>query len=179
MDIYEVMKTRRSVRSYLPDPVPKEKLNKILQAAQMAPSGGNKQPWKFIIIQDEQKKKGLIPFVHGVNDHNKDIARQAPIVVVACGQKLGINRAGYMGDLSMLVDVSIATTHLMLAARAEGLGTCWLGGFDNAKIKDYLSIPPDYQIVALLTLGFPKKQEFTETSNRKKLSEIVCYDEFK
>lgn len=179
MDVYEVMKTRRSVRSYLPHPIPQEKLDKILQAARMAPSGGNKQPWKFIIIQDEEKKRGLIPFVHGVNDHNKDIVRQVPVVVAACGKKLEINRAGYMGDLSVLVDVSIASTHLMLAARQEGLGTCWLGGFDNVKIKDYLGVPEDYQIVALLTLGFPKKQGFVEVGSRKELYEIVCYDEFK
>lgn len=173
MDLYQVIKTRRSIRSYRPDPVPEEKLNRVLEAARLAPSGNNRQPWKFILVRDEKIKRGLVPLVH----HQSFVA-QAPLVVVACGENIHYSRGGYMGDFSMLVDVSIAVDHLTLAARAEGLGTCWIGSFDNSRIKQYLGIPHDFQVVALTPIGFPEGEVFIESTNRKGLSEIICYERF-
>jgi len=71
------------------------------------------------------------------------------VLVVACGYNIHYNRGGYMGDLSMLVDVTIAFTHLVLAARAEGLGTCWIGSFDNESVKKLLGIPKDVNVTAI------------------------------
>ncbi len=174
MDFYEVIKTRRSVRSYKPDPVSEEVLMRVLDAARIAPSGSNRQPWKFIIVRDEALKRKIAQHC----SHQYFIA-EAPIVIVACGRNIHYNRGGYMGDLSMLVDVSIAFTHLILAARAEGLGTCWIGAFDNEKLKKLLEIPDDVNIVAITPLGYPAKEKaFTPYTSRKKLDEIICYEKY-
>jgi len=83
-----------------------------------------------------------------------------------------------MGDMSMLVDISIAFTHLIIAARAEGLGTCWIGAFDNEEIKELLDIPEGVNVVAVTPLGYPKDDGFAEPGPRKSLNEIVSLDKF-
>lgn len=173
MDFYQVIKTRRSIRSYRPDPIPEEKLKRVLEAARLAPSGNNRQPWKFILIGDQNIKRRLVPLVH-----YQSFVAEAPLVVVTCGKNIHYNRGDYMSDLSMLVDVSIAVDHFTLAARAEGLGTCWIGSFDNCRIKQYLGVPHDFEVVALIPIGFPKGEVFIESTNRKDLSQIVCYERF-
>ncbi len=173
MDFYEVVRTRRSIRSYKPDPIPEETLMRILDAARIAPSGSNRQPWKFIIVKDETLKKRLAAACH-----NQTFIAEAPVVIVACGYNIHWNRGGYMGDLSMLVDVSIAFTHLILAARAEGLGTCWIGAFDNEEVKKILGVPENVNVVAITPLGYPKDEGFSEHGSRKALSEILSIDRF-
>lgn len=173
MDFYEVIRTRRSIRSYKPDPIPNDVLMRILEAARIAPSGSNRQPWKFILVKNEELKKKLAAACH-----NQMFIAEAPVVVVACGYNIHWNRGEYMGDLSMLVDVSIAFTHLILAARAEGLGTCWIGSFSNDKVKKLLGIPEDVNVVAITPLGYPKDESFGEPGPRKPLSEIISIDKF-
>ena len=109
---------------------------------------------------------------------NQEFVGEAPIVVVACGHDIGYNRGGYMGEMSFLVDVSIAFTQLILAARAEGLGTCWIGSFDNDRIKGLLSIPDDQDVVAISPLGYPDGEWFRETDRRKPLSEITSLNRY-
>jgi nitroreductase len=99
-------------------------------------------------------------------------------MVVACGQDIHINRGGYKGKLSMLVDVAISFDHLILAARAGGLDTCWIGSFDNSGIKQFLKISEEFQVVALTPFGYPKTDPFIETNNRLPLSQIVCQEEW-
>ena len=173
MDFYEVIRTRRSIRSYKPDPVPDEVLMRVLEAARIAPSGSNRQPWKFIIVKDENLRRRVAQACH-----NQMFIAEAPIVIVACGYNIRWNRGGYMGDLSMLIDVSIAFTHLILAARAEGLGTCWIGAFDNEEVKNLLNIPKEVNVVAITPLGYPKDEEFREPRPRKPISEIISIDKF-
>lgn len=110
--------------------------------------------------------------------NNQEFVADAPSIVVACGQKLSINRGGYMGEMSMLLDVSIAFTHLILAARAEGLGTCWIGAFKNDEIKKLLEVPDEYEVVAATPLGYPSWNIFIEPENRKNLDEIVSLNKF-
>ena len=173
MDFYEVIRTRRSIRSYKPDPVPDEVLMRVLEAARISPSGSNRQPWKFIIVKDENLRRRVAQACH-----NQMFIAEAPIVIVACGYNIHWNRGGYMGDLSMLIDVSIAFTHLILAARAEGLGTCWIGAFDNEEVKNLLNIPKEVNVVAITPLGYPKDEEFREPGPRKPISEIISIDKF-
>lgn len=173
MEFYEVLKTRRSVRSYSSDPIPEEKLRNVLEAARIAPSGGNRQPWKFIVMRDEKLKRKVAEACN-----NQMFISEAPVVIVACGRDIGHNRGGYMGSLSMVMDVSIAVTHIILAARAEGLGTCWIGAFNNEKVKEVLDIPQQYDVVAVTPLGYPKGKAFRESKRRKSLEEIVCYEKF-
>jgi len=173
LDFYEVIRTRRSVRSFKKESIPEEVLNRILDAARVAPSGGNRQPWKFILVKDDTLKQKLV----SVCNNQKFIAN-APIIVVACGQRLPVNRGGYMGEMSILLDVSIAFTHLILAARAEGLGTCWIGAFDNNEIKKLLEVPEGYEVVAATPLGYPSEDVFIGPRNRKNLDEIVSLNKF-
>jgi len=174
MDFYDVVRTRRSIRSYKPDPVPEEVLDRVLEAVRVAPSGSNRQPWRFIIVRDEAVKKRLV----SACDNQRFIA-QAPVVIVACGFNINYDRGEYMGDMSMLVDVAIAFTHLVLAARNEGLGTCWVGAFNNEEVKKVLGIPGDVNVVAVTPLGYPKDENaFTEPGDRKPLNEITSTDKF-
>jgi len=175
MEFFDVVRTRRSVRSYKPDMVPEEALNRVLEAVRVAPSGSNRQPWHFIIVKDETVKQRLVPACGG-----QRWLAEAPVVVVACGKVFDYNRGGYMGEYSMLVDVSIAMTHLILAARNEGLGTCWIGMFDNDEVKRILCVPEGWNVVGLTPLGYPKAGEkaFTEPGPRNHLSEIVSTDRF-
>jgi len=173
MEFYEVVKTRRSIRTYKPDPVPEEALGRVLEAVRVAPSGSNRQPWKFVIVKDEALRKRLVKACG-----NQGFVAEAPVTVVACGYGINYNRGGYMGEMSMLIDVSIAMTHLILAARAEGLGTCWLGLFDNEEVKEILDIPDEVNVVAVTPLGYPKGGGFKEPGQRKTLEEITSKDTF-
>lgn len=172
MDFHDVITTRRSVRAYRADPIPEDLLNRVLDAARIAPSGNNRQPWKFVLVRDPALKGQLVALAHG-----QAFIAEAPIIVVACGRNIHYNRGSYMGDLSMIVDVAIAVDHLTLAARAEGLGTCWIGSFSNTSIKKLLGIPDEVDVVALTPLGYPERDGvFTSVSARKPLEEIVCED---
>lgn len=173
MEFYGVVRTRRSVRSYSPDPVPEEVLNRVLEAVRIAPSGSNRQPWRFVIVRDEEVKQRLVPA-----RNSQGWIADAPIVIVACGQNIYYNRGGYVGEMSVLVDVAIAFTHLILAARAEGLGTCWIGAFSNDEVKNTLGVPEDYNVVAITPLGYPKGEPFRKPGSRRPLTEITSKDKF-
>ncbi len=173
MDFHDVVRTRRSVRSYRSDDIPEEVLSRVLEAVRIAPSGSNRQPWRFIIVKDEEVKQRLVPACNG-----QSWIADAPVVIVACGQDIHYNRGGYMGEMSVLVDVSIAFTHLILAARAEGLGTCWIGAFNNSEVKKILGVPEDFNVVAVTPLGYPEGQPFKEPGSRKSLREITSTDKF-
>jgi len=176
MDFYNVIKTRRSVRAYRSDPIPEEILNRVLDAARCAPSGNNCQPSRFILVTEPRVKQELAELC----DKQTFIA-EAPTLIVACGCEIPPkscscvgNYGGYMGKYSMLVNVAIAVDHLTLAARAEGLGTCWIGAFDNEAIKEYLEVPGNVQVVALTPLGYPQGDPFRETEDRLPLTGLVC-----
>ena len=169
MDVYEAIKTRTSVRGYLPTSVEDEKLERILDAARLAPSGKNGQPWTFIVIREAGTRAELVAACKG-----QAFIAEAPVVIAVCGaeeqayQKMG----GYWNSLP--VDIGIALEHLMLAAAAEGLGTCWIGAFIEEEVRAILEIPAHLKIVALTPVGYPKGQRVTRP--RKPLAEIVRYE---
>ena len=171
MDFYEVARTRRSVRKYEEKAIPQEVLGRVLEAARIAPSGSNRQPTRLIVVQDEERKLKLAPMCH-----DQAFVASAPVVVVACGHDIKFNRGEWMGRYSMIVDVVIAVDHLTLAARAEGLGTCWIGSFNNAALKEFFELPEEVEVVALTPIGYPKGEAFTEPKGRKPLGEIVSWE---
>ncbi|MDH5792026.1 MAG: nitroreductase family protein [Candidatus Bathyarchaeota archaeon] len=173
MEFYEALRTRRSVRSYRPDPVPQDALDRVLEAARISPSGSNRQPWRFILVTDPGLR-GELAAACG----DQEFVGEAPTVVVAYGHDIRYNRGGYMGEMSFILDASIAFTHLVLAARAEGLGTCWIGSFENGKVKELLGIPDDHDVVAVSPLGYPEGEWFEETDRRKPLAEIISMNTF-
>jgi nitroreductase len=172
MDFYEVITTRRSIRKYSSKPISDEVLNRVLDAVRIAPSGSNRQPWKFIIVKDKQVKDTL-----ALNCNKQQFIADAPLAIVACGYDVQYNRGGYMGAMTMIMDVSIAFTHLILAARAEGLGTCWIGAFDNKALKQLLKLPDEWNVVAVTPLGYPN-EPFAEPKSRKPIPEITSVDQF-
>jgi len=175
MDFYEVIRTRRTVREFKADAIPEEVLQRVMEAAGVAQSGSNRQPWHYIIIRDKERMKEMVPLCA-----NQAFIAQAPVLIVACGMNLNTNRGGYMGDFGMLVDVSISFSQLTLAARVEDLGTCWIGSFNNDAVKKYLEIPDDVQVVALTPLGYPAESgAFFENATKKDLKEIVSYEKYK
>jgi len=173
MEFYDVIKTRRSVRSYKPDMPDQGALDRVLEAVRIAPSGSNRQPWKFVVVTDPALRERLMAACG-----SQKFVGEAPIVVTACGCDVKYDRGGYMGDKAFLVDVSIAFTHLILAARAEGLGTCWIGDFENEEVKEILGIPDDWDVVAVTPLGYPKGDVFKETDRRKPIDELTSLDRF-
>lgn len=171
MDVYEAIRTRRSVRSYRPDSIPEQVVKRVLDAARIAPSGSNRQPTRLIVVTDEETKEKLVPMCH-----DQAFIASAPVVVVACGSDIEYNRGEWMGRHAMIVDVAIVVDHLTLAARAEGLGTCWIGSFSNSALKEFLGLPGEVQVVALTPLGYPQGDPFTEPEGRIPLDEFVHWN---
>lgn len=171
MDVLEAIKAHRSVKKYKPTPVPDRELQKILGAARLAPSVDNLQPWKFIVVNDEEIKHAVARAAN-----SQFWIAEAPIVVVACGlldEAQGMI-GGYMN--SYPVDVAIAMSYLTLSAQEMGLATCWVSMFDEDKLKSVLKISQDAHVVALTPLGFPDEEP--SPNGRKHLSEIVSYNKF-
>ena len=172
MDVYEAMRTRTSVRGYRSDPVAEDTLNRVLDAARIAPSGKNGQPWMFIVIRDKEIREKLVVACKG-----QAFIAEAPVVIAACGrEELAYKKMGGYWN-SLPVDIGISFEHLMLAASAEGLGTCWIGAFIEEEVRAILGVPSDVRIVALTPLGYPKGDRVTRP--RKPLEEIVMYERWK
>ena len=171
MDIYELIEHRRSVRHYKPQAIEKDKLERVLNAARLAPSGNNVQPWKFILVKDAATKRKLVPVCW-----NQKFVAEAPLVIVACALKVESTVGGVIP--THVVDTSIAVTHLMLAAAHEALGTCWIGAFESQPVKDLLGIPADVEIVAVIPIGYPVDDKRTVKS-RKSFDQIICEEQFK
>ncbi len=171
MDFYDTIRRRLSVRAYRPDPVPDDVLNRILEAGRLAPSAKNIQPWKFVVVKDAAVRQALVPACR-----NQQFVGQAPVVICACaldGEAWhGMGGHGSAAD----VDVAIALEHMILAAAAEGLGTCWVGAFLEEEVRKVLAVPDGMRPVALTPLGYPARE--ADPRPRKPLSEIVCHDRF-
>lgn len=173
MELREALATRRSVRAYRPDPVPADALERVLEAARVAPSANNLQPWTFIVVRDPDLRTELAARCCG-----QRFVGEAPLVIVACGEPSDGEIGGYAS--SVPVDVAIAVDHLTLAARAEGLGTCWIGAFDHDGVRQLLGIPAPVRVVAITPLGHPKgARPFRPTGSRKRLDQIVCWERYR
>jgi len=166
MDFYEVIEQRRSVRSYRKDGVEEDKLERVLNAARLAPSAANRQPVHFYVIRSEGLKAKMLE-VYG-----QQWFVDAPVVVCACARS---SEAWTRGDGKSYgdVDVTIAMDHLILAATAEGLGTCWIGAFKPDKLRALLNLPKDLEPVAMTPLGYPAAA--SNPTKRKSLDELVEY----
>lgn len=171
MKVLEAIQKRRSVRKYKEESIPEETLLRVLEAARLAPSGKNFQPWKFIIVKDKEIKERLAQA-----SARQFFIAKAPIVIVGCGfPDNSYTRMGrYMKSWS--VDVTIALEHLILQAQEEGLGTCWIGSFEEEEVKAILNVPKEVKVLALTPLGYP--DEIPRFRGRKSLDEIISYDRY-
>lgn len=170
MDVTEAVLRRRSVRSYDSKPVPEEALHRILEAGRLAPSANNRQPWHFIVVKDQARREKL------TDGRWAKFLKDSPVVIVGCGDTKA-------SEEWHAVDTTIALTHMVFAATAEGLGTCWIGSFFEDKVKAALDIPEHMKVVAMLTVGYPKSPSDLDMKKpsdfkRKKPSEIISSETF-
>ncbi|MFC1915974.1 nitroreductase family protein [Chloroflexota bacterium] len=170
MELKEAIRKRQSVRDYEDKPVPEEKLRNVLEAARLAPSSSNRQPWKFIVVKDSERRQALARAAN-----NQAFVGEAPVIIAA----VATNPEEVMacGVPRYAVNLAIAVDHMTLAAADEGLGTCWIGSFSQQEVREILGIPEKYKVVTIFPLGFPRREK--ETKKRKSLEEIVCYETFK
>ncbi|MEZ0360390.1 MAG: nitroreductase family protein [Hydrogenobacter sp.] len=155
MEFFEVIERRHSVRSYRKDPVEEEKIHLILKATGKAPSAGDLQAFEVVLIRDERKKAQIARFAL-----NQWFIAEAPAVFVFfANPDRNAWKYGRRGiELYSLQDATIACVYAQLAATALGLGTCWVGAFDEKGLKQLLDVPASWKPVSILTLGYPAEE---------------------
>jgi nitroreductase len=168
MDFFEVLEKRYSVRSYLPDPVEDAKLGQILEAARMAPTAANRQPFRLIVVHTAGKKAELNK-VYGAG-----WLAGAPLLVCVCAVPSQSWTHFHTGKNYCDVDVAIVMDHLILAATGLGLGTCWIAAFDHSALKIMLRLPDELEPVVITPLGYPADN--AEPKIRRPLEELVRYE---
>ncbi len=159
MTLKETINARYSCRRYKPDPVAPALVDEILDTARMAPSAKNFQEWRFIVVDEKEKIEALTDTAG-----NQGWWRSAPVIIVCCAETDNYVMRG--GQLSYPIDCAIIIDHITLLATEKGLGTCWVGSYDEAQVKRICSIPESTRVVELLTLGYP---DDTPPSAKKRL----------
>lgn len=174
MNFFELAINRYSSRKYKDTPVEEEKLIKVLEAARIAPSAVNKQPWHIIVVRDAENRKNLC------KTYKRDWLKQAPVILVMCGDHSVAWKRSVDNKYHTDIDVSIATDHITLAATELGLATCWVCNFDVKKCAGLFGLPEHIEPIALIPLGYPADEpDLTRhTSKRKSLREIVHWETF-
>ena len=167
MTYAELVSKRYSARAYRSDPVPDDVLERVLEAARMAPTAANRQPFRLIVVHTAGREEQLRRI------YSRDWFVQAPIVICACGV-LGQSWVRSDGKTYNDVDVAIVMDHLIMAATEAGLGTCWIGAFDVAAAREVLGLPDGVEPIAFTPLGYPADQP--NPKRRKLLSDLVSYE---
>lgn len=188
MDVLEAIRNRRSIRRYSDNPIDDDTVNKVLEAAHWAPSWGNSQCWRFIVVRDPKIKSQVADCLNKVKFDNELVEnaataaiKQAPILIVLCSEmgKAGCGPDGIpitdKGDWYMF-DIALAMENLVVAAYSLGLGTVIVGGFNNTEVARILEVPDNLAVVTMTPLGFPAHKG--QISPRKALSEAVYYEKY-
>ncbi|MEM0379340.1 MAG: nitroreductase family protein [Nanopusillaceae archaeon] len=171
MGLIDLIKQRRSIRKYENVDISYEDINELLEAAIWAPSSGNLQNWYFIVIKNKDKIKKIAEFA------DQEFIKNSPVIIVVCSNdKIVESIYGERGKMYAIQNTAAAIENILLLATEKNLGTCWIGAFDENKIKELLKIPKEISIHALITVGVPK--ENPKPPERKKLSEVVFYEEW-
>jgi nitroreductase len=168
MEYQDLIRKRRSIRKYRPDPVADADLKTVLEAARLAPSWANKQCWKYVIVTDQSTREKL------AGESRKWIS-EAPVIIAACADPAASGRKPDMDYYTL--DIGISMEHLVLAATDLGLGTCWIGAFDEKQAKEALGVPEGIRVVAFTPLGYPAEKK-EDVFARKPLGDIVFYNRY-
>ena len=168
MDVYEAMRQRRSVRKFEDRVIADDVLTRVLDAGILAPTGRNRQEWKYVVVRDSETKKRLADASEQVF-----IGRAQAVVAVV---SLDPVREMFCGIQAGPVDCAIVIDHMTLAAVAEGLGSCWIGHFDQEKCRDILDIPAPAKIIEMLVMGYPA--DAPGEKKRKSPAELICWEKF-
>lgn len=181
MNIKEIINVRKSTRNFLPDPVPQEILEEILEAGRLAPSAQNRQPWRYLVFNDNRKIRELAKNC-GLIGLSNFFIKEAPLVIIACAEtksNVRINNQDYY-----LVDTAISFQQMILTATAHGLGTCWMAAFSEKTLSKYLCLPASWRIVAISPFGYPAEKKslyskalstFAGSKDRLPMDKIVIY----
>lgn len=174
----EIVKGRRSIRRFLDKPVEREKILTCVEAARLAPSADNVQPWRFIILDDpELIAKFAERAFSGIYFISKFASKAPVLIIILARLDIIANRIGkQIQDIHFyLIDIGIAGEHIVLQAEELGLGTCWIGWFDARKTRKFLHIPRKYKIVSLMAMGYYDKKP-PHVKKRKRLEEIAWFN---
>ena len=204
MDVSEVIRIRRSIRKFKPDPIPDEKVRLLLESARLAPSGTNTQPWRFIVVRDDDTKAKLQRAAH-----NQRHIKRAPVIIVCCADLEAFKEfparvdeligSGALPErtrevfipyiekgmstvtkdalmVAAAANVAIAIEHIVLKAVEIGLGTCWVRWYEDEKVKEILDIPDNIEVMALLPVGIP--DENPSPRPRLRLDKMVFSEKY-
>ena len=199
MNVSEAIRKRRSIRKFKPDPISEEKIRLLLESARLAPSGTNTQPWRFIVVKDDDTKRELQEAAH-----NQRHIKSAPVIIVCCADLKAFKELPERVDeliesgalpertrevfipylkkgmstvtkdalmIAAAANVAIAVEHIVLQAVEIGLGTCWVRWYEDNKIKEILDIPKHVEVMALLPVGVPDEEPSQRP--RQELNKIV------
>lgn len=180
MNFLDLAKKRQSVREYLDQPIEREKIESCLEAARLAPSANNSQPWSFIVVDDPKLKEAVARNTFDRVISFNQFSLQAPVLIVLISERPGFLKkvAEAIKDKQFhLIDIGIAAEHLCLQAVEEGLGTCILGWFNERRVKKLLNIPPQIRVELIITMGYPRSDEI-QPKERKKINQIRSYNSY-
>lgn len=169
-DVFDAIKERRSTRAFKEDEIPQATVTRLVEAACHAPSAGNVQPWQFFVVTDPEKKKGLMAAALG-----QSFVSQAPVVIVVCAEpELSGSKYGRRGsELYCIQDTAAAVQNILLGAHALGLGTCWVGAFEETGVSEILELPANLRPVALIPVGHPARE--SRMPARRSVQEVVHF----
>jgi nitroreductase len=179
MSFLELVNNRQSVRKYLSKPVERDVIERCLEAARLAPSASNGQPWSFIVVDEPELKDRVAAATMGPMWTFNNFVPQAPVIVAVVMEKMKtITSAGAMVKEKKysLFDIGIASEHFCLQAAEEGLGTCMLGWFDEKRVKELLNVPKKKRLMLLITLGYAPEGYKLRKKIRKPFEEVVRYN---
>jgi len=163
MDVFDCIRTRPAIRSFHPELIPPEVVEKILEAGRQAHSQRNRQPWRFVVVQDRNVLKQI-----GALASSGPYIADAPLAIALVIE----------GAKNPYIDATRAAECLMLAAWGEGVGSCWVGGLDRPKIKELLSIPEEAELITVIPFGYPADEEKAKKKVRKRLSKIAYQERY-
>src|SRR5262245_50251982 len=163
MDIFACIRTRPAVRNFRPDPIPEDVVKKMLEAGRQAHSQRNRQPWRFVVIQDRNTLKQI-----GALASTGPYIADAPLAIALA----------IAGAKNPYIDATRAAECLMLTAWGEGLGSCWVGGLDRPQIKALLGIPDDAELITVIPFGYPTDEEKAKKKVRKRLGKIAYKERY-
>lgn len=178
MNFLELVSKRFSLRKYSSKKVDRELIEKCLEAARLAPSACNSQPWYFIVVDVEESKNKLADIAFSGVYSSNSFAKKAPVLVVVINEKSNYvaKVGGFLrGTQYSLIDIGIAVEHFVLQAQELGIGTCWLGWFNEKGVKKFLGIPKSKKVEAIISMGYPPEGTTPREKKRKSLDEIREY----
>jgi len=181
MALLDIIKHRKSVRDFLDRPVEREKITLCLEAARLAPSACNSQPWQFVIVDDRPLRDRLCQAAFGGVYFINSFAKTAPVIAAVVSEKgKFIARIGGMfrGTRYYLIDIGVACEHFVLQAKELGLGTCWIGWFNERAVKSILNIPQRKKVDVLIALGYYDRGKLGPEHDREPVDKIASFNSY-